>query len=63
MEKQIVNIAANGDYTIEVQGVKGAGCMDVTKSLERALGKTVSSTKTREFNEKVRTNANATASN
>ena len=34
-----------GDITIEVNGVKGSLCTDITKSLEEALGGNVTSRK------------------
>lgn len=51
-----VFIDQTGEPTIEVSGVKGKTCKDLTKDLEKALGKTVSETKTREFYESERTN-------
>lgn len=48
MERITVTIEPGGDYTISVTGVKGKACQDITRDLERALGKTVSDTPTRE---------------
>jgi hypothetical protein len=36
-----VSIAADGTTRIEVRGVSGAGCLDLTADLEAALGGTV----------------------
>lgn len=36
-----VSIAADGTTRIEVRGVPGAGCLDLTADLEAALGGTV----------------------
>jgi len=33
-----VMIAPNGEVTLKVNGVKGMGCLDLTRALEEALG-------------------------
>ncbi len=33
-----VIIAPNGEVTLKVNGVKGMGCLDLTRALEEALG-------------------------
>jgi hypothetical protein len=33
-----ITISATGEVKIEVKGVQGAGCLDLTKNLENALG-------------------------
>jgi hypothetical protein len=48
---------------VETKGVKGKGCMDVSKFIEEALGNTVDLKKTSEYyaealEEKVRVNTN-----
>jgi len=37
-EKIRVNISPEGDVTLDVQGVKGKQCLDLTQELEEALG-------------------------
>lgn len=54
MTKQvIIDIDAQGNTTVSVKGVKGASCTDLTKQIERALGKTASDKKTPEYHEQV----------
>jgi hypothetical protein len=52
--KIIIRIAKNGDTTVKTKGVKGPKCEALTKDLEKALGTTVSSTRTKEWFEKRR---------
>ena len=33
-----IQIAADGTVTIDVQGMKGSSCLDLTKDIEEALG-------------------------
>lgn len=54
-EKVIVTIPKHGKVTIEVQGVKGTACKDLTKSLEEALGKVHSDVATGEMFEEEQT--------
>lgn len=42
MQEVTVVIAPDGQVTIEVNGLKGQGCLELTEQLEKALG-TVSS--------------------
>lgn len=58
MEDEIImKIPADGGSpVISVKGVKGTGCKDLTKSLEKALGETISDTPTREMREEPETN-------
>jgi hypothetical protein len=51
MERIIVKIDRKAKVTLEVDGVKGTACTDLTKSLENALGKTTSSVPTGEMYE------------
>jgi hypothetical protein len=52
-KKIIMEIDEQGDPTVTVEGVKGASCNDLTKSLEAALGGTVvEKRKTKEAYEK-----------
>ena len=44
-----VTIDKEGNVSMDVRGVKGRSCQDLTKQLEQALGKTVSDRKTPEF--------------
>ena len=45
----IINISNTGKTTIEVQGVAGASCKDLTKDLEQSLGKVIAEKKTPDF--------------
>lgn len=48
--KQIeITIAADGKITTKVNGVKGKGCLELTKELEKALGGAEKRTKTPEY--------------
>ncbi len=51
MAKIIAKIAKDGTTTFKVEGVQGAGCTDLTKALENALGRTVSTEQTSEYYE------------
>jgi len=48
MHKVIINISA-AKPVISVKGVKGKSCKDITKELEKALGKSGKSTPTPEY--------------
>lgn len=50
-EKIIVRVSKKGATTIEVAGVKGTACTDLTKSLEKALGSATASVPTNEMYE------------
>jgi hypothetical protein len=52
MEELIVTIQ-EGDIQVEVQGVKGARCLELTQAIEALLGKTSSRTIKEEFYGKV----------
>lgn len=56
MNKITIEIATDGSTTVSVNGVKGTSCQQLTKNLEKALGKTSKDTKTKEFyqNEQVK---------
>lgn len=45
----VVTIDPQGDTRVAVEGVTGPSCKNVTKQIERALGKTVSDNPTSEF--------------
>lgn len=47
----VVNFDENGETIISVNGVKGKSCKDVTKFLERELGKVVEDKNTKEYYE------------
>lgn len=49
MEQVVVTIERNGAVQIEVNGVTGGRCKDVTAQLERALGVSGSSEEKPEF--------------
>ena len=44
-----IRIGKNGKVNIDVAGVKGKACTDLTKSIEKALGKVEATRKTPEF--------------
>jgi len=48
LEEIEVFIEPDGNVRIEVRGVKGKSCLDVTKDLEKALGEVVERTMTPE---------------
>jgi hypothetical protein len=48
-EKIIVEIAPDASLTVAVECGKGSSCSNLTKELERALGKTVSDKRLPEF--------------
>ena len=47
--KIIVKVSPTGETELEVNGLKGKKCSDVTKQVEEALGKTKTSKKTFEY--------------
>lgn len=49
MQHVIVTIDAEGNTTVEAQGVQGSGCAALTKAIEESLGKTVADQKKPEF--------------
>lgn len=38
MQEVIVSISSTGEVTVEVQGVTGTQCLDITRGLEEQLG-------------------------
>ena len=47
-----VHISADGRLSVEVRGVKGAACLEITKTLEEALGgEIIERRKTYEFDQ------------
>lgn len=50
MEQIIIKIKG-GKMSIEVNGVKGVACTDLTKSLEKAVGSVIQNTATNEMYE------------
>lgn len=48
----VVKVLPDGSSEIKVEGMAGGKCKDVTKAIERALGKTISDKKTAEFYKK-----------
>jgi len=63
LEKIILNIDQAGNVTVETKGVKGKGCLDVSKFIEEALGNTTEIKRTGEYyvealEERVRVNTN-----
>lgn len=54
MSKKIVfKVSKDGDVVIDKVEGYGAGCLDITKNLERALGTTSERKMTEEYNEPV----------
>ena len=53
MENLLITIDADGNTKIEVRGIKGKSCKDVTKAIETALGKVTSDKNTQEFSQGV----------
>lgn len=51
-EQHIIEIGPDGTTQVTVKGIKGKSCKDASKLLEAALGKTISSTPTKEMFEK-----------
>lgn len=51
METVTIIVAADGTATVGVECVKGSACKDLTKDIERALGKTVKDVPTSEMKE------------
>ena len=47
----LVSISVEGEIKVEVKGLPGPGCKDLTRQLEAALGDTVGDKKTREFHQ------------
>lgn len=47
----IITIPKGGDLEIEVDGIKGPSCKDITKALEKSLGTVTDSKKKAEFYE------------
>lgn len=51
MSELIIEIKPDGAVTVSVEGMKGSGCKDVTKAIEKALGTTQSTKPTKEMSE------------
>lgn len=51
MKKIKVKIDTSGNIQIAVEGVKGRACKDLTKGLEKALGRVTADRPTSEMNE------------
>lgn len=49
MEEIIIRIGKGGKINLNVLGVKGSSCKDLTKNLEKALGSTVETKNTDEY--------------
>lgn len=56
MHEVIIEIDAEGNTQIQVKGVKGKKCFDLTKELEKALGSVTDSNTTKEYYERESTN-------
>lgn len=51
-ERIVVTIGQDGKVEIDVTGVKGEACLDLTKELEEALGKVTERKEKKEIHEK-----------
>jgi len=51
-ERILVNISPDGDVTLDVQGVKGKQCLDLTQDLEEELGIVTARTDKKEMHER-----------
>ena len=49
MAKIIVRVKDDGSIEVAVEGVAGPSCSDLTRAVEKALGKTTSDKRTAEF--------------
>jgi len=49
VQQIIVTIDAAGEVKVEAQGVRGAGCQQMTAALEQALGKATDDVKKAEY--------------
>lgn len=49
MPQVIITITPDGQSKVEAKGVSGPTCKDLTRSIERALGKTTADQNTAEF--------------
>jgi len=49
MEELEITIDPEGNVTLHVKGVKGPGCMDLTRYLEEAIGEVEERTRTNEY--------------
>ena len=49
MQEMKIIISKSGQVTIDVSGIKGSGCKNLTKALEKALGTTTKSKKKTEY--------------
>lgn len=47
-----IRIGPDGDVTVDVRGVKGPGCVDLTRFLEEALGDVTERTFTQEYRQR-----------
>lgn len=55
MEEIVIRIGKDGKINLNVAGIKGGGCKDITKALEKALGMVENTTNTGEFYEQPQT--------
>ena len=51
-EKILIKISEDGSVSLEVIGVKGKSCVDLTKDLEEALGVVTKRVNKKEFHER-----------
>ena len=63
MAEIIVTVKPDGSTVIEVKGVKGQSCKDLTKFLESSLGVVAETSPTAEYFEELEVKEHATVSN
>ncbi len=51
MEEIVIRISSDGKINLNVNGVKGSACKDLTKSLEKSLGTILETQNTGEYYE------------
>lgn len=51
MQEITIRVGKGGKINLDVAGVKGGACKDITKAMEKALGKTVETKNTAEYYE------------
>jgi hypothetical protein len=49
MPEIIVKVSKDGQTTVSVNGISGAGCRDLSASIEKAIGKTTATDLTSEY--------------
>lgn len=58
MQEITIRIGKGGKVNLDVLGVKGSSCKDLTKGIEKALGNTVDTKSTDEYYQQEQQNGN-----